>query len=60
MLKLNQIFDEDNNRIYIKSVNLNDYKYFSNKIIIDEYIFYNFTKKIEKIMFNIRISTNDL
>ena len=49
-----QIFDEDNNRIYIKSVNLHDYKYFSNKIIIDEYIFYNFTKKTEKIMFNIQ------
>ena len=30
--------------------NLHDYKYFSNKIIIDEYIFYNFTKETEKII----------
>ena len=49
-----QIFDENNNRIYIKSVNLHDYKYFSNKIIIDEYIFYNFTKETKKIIFNIK------
>ena len=49
-----QIFDEDDNRLYIKSVNLTDYKYFSNKIIIDENIFYNFTKKNRKIKFNIK------
>ena len=41
-----EIFDENNNILYIKSVTNNDYLYFSNKLIIDEYIFYNFTKDI--------------
>ena len=33
-----QLFDENNN-LYIKSVNNNEYPYFSNKLIIDENIF---------------------
>ena len=44
-----EIFDENNNRLYIKSITNNDYIYFSNKLIIDENIFYNFTKNIKKI-----------
>ena len=43
-----QIFDENDNSLYIKSVNNNDYQYYSNKIFIDENIFYNFTKDIKK------------
>ena len=49
-----QIFDENDNSLYIKSVNNNDYQYYSNKIFLDEKIFYNFTKDIEKIKFFIK------
>ena len=49
-----EIFDENNNRLYIKSITHNDYIYFSNKLIIDENIFYNFTKDIRKIKFVIK------
>ena len=49
-----QIFDENDNSLYIKSVNNNDYKYYSNKIFIDENIFYNFNKNINKIKFVIK------
>ena len=49
-----EIFDENDNSLYIKSVNNNDYSYYSNKIFIDENIFYNFTKSVEKIKFVIR------
>ena len=34
-----EILDENNNSLYIKSVNNNEYLYFSNKVIIDENIF---------------------
>ena len=44
-----EIFDENDNSLYIKSVNNNDYSYYSNKIFIDENIFYNFTKNVKKI-----------
>ena len=40
-----EIFDENNNSLYISIINNNDYKYFSNKVSIKENIFYNFTKK---------------
>ena len=40
-----EIFDENNNSLYISSINNNDYQYFSNKVSIKENIFYNFTKK---------------
>ena len=43
-----QIFDENDNSLYIKSVKNNDYQYYSNKIFIDGTIFYNFTKDIKK------------
>ena len=49
-----EIFDENNNRLYIKSINNNEYNYFSNKLIIDGNIFYNFTKNVKKIKFVIR------
>ena len=43
-----QLFDEDNNSLYIKSITNNNYVYFSNKLIIDENVFYNFTKNVKK------------
>ena len=49
-----KILDENNNSLYIKSVNNNDYVYFSNKMTIDENIFYNFTNNIKKIKFVIK------
>ena len=51
---LYELFDEDDNSLYIKSVNNNDYSYYSNKIFIDENIFYNFTKRLKKIKFVIK------
>ena len=44
-----EIFDENGNNLYVKSTNNNKYLFFSNRVIIDENIFYNFTKNIEKI-----------
>ena len=49
-----QIFDENDNSLFVESVNNNDYPYYSNKIFIDENIFYNFTKDIKKIKFVIK------
>ena len=49
-----EIFDENDNSLYIKSVNNSDYPYYSNKIFIDENIFYNFNKDIKKIKFVIK------
>ena len=49
-----ELFDENNNSLYIKSVNNNDYAYFSNKMTIDENIFYNFTNNIKKLKFVIK------
>ena len=49
-----ELLDENNNRLYIKSVNNNDYLYFSNKMTIDENIFYNFTNNIKKLKFVIK------
>ena len=46
-----EIFDENNNRLYIKSITNNNYLYFSNKLIIDENIFYNFNNNVKKIKF---------
>ena len=43
-----EIFDETNNSLYVKSVTNNNYTYFSNRIIVDENTFYNFTKDIKK------------
>ena len=49
-----EIFDGNDNSLYVKSVNNNDYPYCSNKIFIDENILYNFTKDIKKIKFVIK------
>ena len=49
-----QLIDENNNSLYIKSINNNEYSYFSNRVIIDENIFYNFTKDIKKFKFVIK------
>ena len=49
-----EILDENDNSLYIKSVSNIEYSYFSNKVIIDENIFYNFTKNIEKMKFTIK------
>ena len=43
-----EIFDENNNSLYVKSTNNNKYLYFSNRVIVDENIFYNFTKDVKK------------
>ena len=49
-----EIFDENNNSLYIKSITNNDYVYFSNRVIVDENIFYNFNKLTKKIKFVIK------
>ena len=49
-----EIFDDNDNSLYIKSVTNNNYTYFSNRVIIDANIFYNFTKNIKKIKFVIK------
>ena len=51
---LYELFDENGNSLYIKSVNNSDYSYYSNKIFIDESIFYNFNKSIKKFKFIIK------
>ena len=49
-----EILDENDNRLYIKSVTNDDYKYFSNRHIIDENIFYNFISNVKKTKFVIK------
>ena len=49
-----EILDNDNNRLYIKTISNDEYLYFSNKVVIDEEIFYTFTKDIKKMRFVIR------
>ena len=49
-----QLFDEFNNSLYMKSVTNNNYTYFSNRVIIDENIFHNFTKNVKKIKYVIK------
>ena len=51
-----EIFDQNNNRLYIKTISNNDYSYYSNKIFIDENIFYNFTKNVKKIKILIKFN----
>ena len=48
-----EILDENNNSLYFSQINNKDYQYFSNKLSINENIFYNFTKSIKKIKFRI-------
>ena len=49
-----EILDENDNSLYIKSASNSKYSYFSNKCLIDEYIFYTFTKNIKKMKFVIK------
>ena len=49
-----ELLDENNNSLYVKSVNNNEYLYFLNKMTIDENIFYNFTNNIKKLKFVIK------
>ena len=49
-----EILGEDDNTLYIKSLSNNEYSYFSNRVIINESVFYNFTKNIKKIKFVIK------
>ena len=49
-----EIFDENDNRLYIRSITNNNYLYFSNKLIIDENIFYNYITNVKKIKFVIK------
>ena len=49
-----EIFDENDNSLYIKTISNDEYSYFSNKVTIDEDIFINFTKNIKKIKFVIK------
>ena len=49
-----EILDENDNSLYIKSASNSEYPYFSNRVIIDEEIFYTFTKNLKKIKFIIK------
>ena len=49
-----EILDENDNSLNIKSASNNEYSYFSNRVIINEEIFYTFTKNIKKIKFIIK------
>ena len=53
-----EILDENNNSLYISTINNNDYQYFSNKLSIKENIFYNFTKNVKNIKFRIKFVMN--
>ena len=49
-----QLFDENDNSLYIKLVTNYNYTYFSNRVIVDENIFYNFISNVKKIKFVIK------
>ena len=49
-----EIFDENDNSLYIRSVTNNNYTYFSNRVIVDENNFYNFIINVKKIKFVIK------
>ena len=49
-----EILDENNNRLYIKTISNDEYPFFSNKAVINEEIFYTFIKNIKKIKFVIK------
>ena len=51
-----QLLDENNNSLYIKSINNNENSYFSNRIVIDEDIFLNFTKNVKNVKFVIKFN----
>ena len=49
-----EILDENDNSLYVKSASNNEYSYFSNRVIIDKNIFYNFTNNVKEIKFIIK------
>ena len=51
-----EILDENDNRLYIKTISNDEYPYFSNKVTIDEDIFINFTKNVKKIKILIKFN----
>ena len=51
-----KLFDENNNSLYISTINNNDLSIFSNKLSIIENIFYNFTKNVNNIKFRIKFN----
>ena len=55
-----QILDENNNSLYIKSVNHENYSTYLRKVIVNDSIFYNFIRNVEKLKFLIefRISVS--
>ena len=53
VITIYEILDENNNSLYFSQINNKYYQYFSNKLSINENIFYNFTKNIKKIKFRI-------
>ena len=53
-----EILDENNNSLYISTINNNEYQYFLNKVSIKENIFYNLTKNIRNIKFRIKFVMN--
>ena len=55
-----EIFDKNNNSLYISTINNNEYKYFSNKVFIKENILYNFTKNVKNIKFRIKFVMTDV
>ena len=52
-----EILYENDNSLYIKSANNSEYQYFSNRVNINEHIFYNFTKNVKRIKFVIKFQT---
>ena len=55
-----EIFDENNNSLYISTINNNDYQYFSNKVFVEENIFYNFINNVKNIKFRIKFVMKDI
>ena len=51
-----EILDGNNNRLYIKTISNDKYSYYSNKIFIDENIFYTFTKNVKKLKILIKFN----
>ena len=43
-----EIFDENDNSLYVKSIINNEYSYFSNRVIVDENIFIILLRMLEK------------
>ena len=51
---LYELLDENDNSLYIKSVDNSEYSYYTNKIFVNENIFYNLNKSIQKLKFVIK------